>query len=133
MPSIGCASTFAGDGERLAGTTPRPNRAVFGPAGELQGERPAGDSGEEVALRVACEVLRLYFLDWSLIYVSLGNQASGNEVAQPLCDIRLIVVVVVHSLSSSRRSIACANKVGVGSLDMFRYLSTSRRPRLSMQ
>ena len=80
--------------ERLAWTGTGPNRPRIIPPGRAQGVGPDADSGEEVALGVACEVCGLHVDDGSFIYVSGSNQVVGNEVSQPLGCIRIDLVVV---------------------------------------
>jgi hypothetical protein len=49
MSSVSCASALASDGEGLAGRRARPAFEVFA-SGELEGEGPPADPGEEVTL-----------------------------------------------------------------------------------
>jgi hypothetical protein len=53
------AFSFSGDGERLAGAGAGPDRTVLWPSGEVQGERPSSEAGEEVAASEACDVTGL--------------------------------------------------------------------------
>ena len=86
--------TAARGAEGLAGTTTRPNRSVIRPAGKSEGEGPAADAGEEVALGVVSEVVRLNGLDVSAINVTRCDVSRDNEVAEPLGRERLVLVVV---------------------------------------
>lgn len=58
VPIIVGAALLSCDTERLARRGAGPQLAVIGPAGESGGECPSADAGEEMALRVACEVIR---------------------------------------------------------------------------
>jgi hypothetical protein len=57
--------------ERLAGARACPNRSVA-PPGELEGIGPSPDTGEEVALREALDILRL-----NLLYRASVNHSIG--------------------------------------------------------
>src|SRR5581483_1005058 len=92
---------FAGGGEGLAGTTAAPNRSVVGPSGETQGIAPAADDGEEVALRVAAKVVGPHVDDAALVNVAWGDEASGDEVAEPLRGIRVVLVVIGGTIHES--------------------------------
>jgi len=75
------ATLLACGAEGLTGTRARPNRSVIGPSGEAQGVTPSTDPGEEVALVVSGEVVRLNVNNASLInisrcYVSCGYQSA---------------------------------------------------------
>jgi hypothetical protein len=59
MPCVVGATAFSGDRERLAGARAAPDLPVVGPSGAVDGEGPASDPGEEVALGESCEVGRL--------------------------------------------------------------------------
>jgi hypothetical protein len=52
---IGCLARSSGT-ERLTRAGTGPNRSVIGPSGETQGDGPAADAGEEMALVVAGKV-----------------------------------------------------------------------------
>ena len=84
----------SGDGERGAGTRGCPNRPVWIPAGESEGDRPASDAGEEMDLGEASEVGRLDFPDVSVIDFSPGQQPGGDEIPQTVRDEGVVVVVV---------------------------------------
>ena len=60
----------------------------------LEGEGPTADSGEEMALDVAFEVVGLDIGDRSIVNVAGGNEPFRNEVAEPLCGIGIVLVVV---------------------------------------
>jgi hypothetical protein len=59
MPWIVCTKPFAGDAERLARARTRPDGAVVGPSCETEGVAPSSDTGEEVALFVFSQFIRL--------------------------------------------------------------------------
>jgi hypothetical protein len=85
---------FAGGAERLTGTRACPNRSVIGPSRSSEGVAPHSDAGEEVALRVAAEVIGRNFLDRALVYVAGRDVARGDEVAQVLRGLGVELVVV---------------------------------------
>jgi hypothetical protein len=58
VPWIVCTGAFTGDGERLARARSCPDWPVVLPSGETEGVGPSTDSGEEVALDEASEVIR---------------------------------------------------------------------------
>jgi hypothetical protein len=58
VPWIVCTGAFARDTERLTWARPCPDWPVVWPSGETKGEGPSTDSGEEVALDEASEVIR---------------------------------------------------------------------------
>ena len=93
-----CEAEFlSGGGECLTGTRPIPKWRVAGDSGELEGERPSADAGEEVTLGVACEVPGIDIFDGSFIDFSFGQQPSFDQFPQPRCGLRVEFVVVVHA------------------------------------
>jgi len=84
----------AGLAEWLAGARACPNRSVIGPSGEPQGVTPPADAGEEVALRVAAQVVGLDIDDGSLVDITGRDVSGADEVAQPLSGIGVDLVVV---------------------------------------
>jgi hypothetical protein len=74
-------SSTACRGERLARATSRPNGPLIVPPGETQGSRPSADAGEEVALRVAAQIVRSDIRDTPFIHVAGGNFPHANEFA----------------------------------------------------
>jgi hypothetical protein len=60
---VGGAETFSGGREGLARAGACPDGAVFRPAGEAEGERPAADACEEVCLGVFREFMWFDFCD----------------------------------------------------------------------
>lgn len=85
---------FPGTAEGLAGAAAGPNRSIIGPSGQSKSEAPSGDAGEEMTLAVSSEVIGAHFLDAAVIDMARGDQAGGNEVAQPLGGKRIVFVVV---------------------------------------
>jgi hypothetical protein len=90
------ASLASGCAERLARARAAPNGFILRPSGKLKGERPAGDSAEEVALAVSIEVFRLNVRNASGVDVSIGNQAGCNQFSDPSRRHRIDLVIVVH-------------------------------------
>lgn len=73
---------------------------VDGDAGESQGEGPAADSGEEVALSKPGKIGCSYEEDGAVIYVPLRELARRDEVAEPLRGEGVeLVVVRIHAAS----------------------------------
>ena len=93
------ASPPSGDRKRLAGEGGGPHGSVVRPSGELEGEGPAGDAGEEVALGIPGKLSCFDVLDVSFIDVSLGNFPGGDKVPQPRGGVWVVFVVVIHFVS----------------------------------
>jgi hypothetical protein len=83
-----------GGAEGLAGARACPNRSVVGPSGETEGDGPSGDTGEEMALGVAAEIVGSHVNDASFVNVATGDVSGGDEVAEPLRCIGVDLVVV---------------------------------------
>ena len=73
MPRVKLPKLFSGSTERLAWWASGPESGFVADSCELQGERPAADSSEEMALSEAFEVFSFNFSDTSFI-----NQPSRN-------------------------------------------------------
>jgi hypothetical protein len=99
MSIVTASLLLPGCGEGLAGATARPNRSVA-PAGELEGERPSADAGEEVALLVTIQVRSGHVLDVSGIDESIGDLSSLHQLSEP-CRSKGVVLVVVDAHDSS--------------------------------
>lgn len=80
--------------ERLTGATSGPNRSGVGPSGNLQRPRPSADAGEEMALGESVKVAGAHVNDASLVNVAARDCAGGDEVAEPLSGIRIVLIVV---------------------------------------
>lgn len=90
-----CGTTLLpGGGEGLAGAGAGPHGPVVGPPGEPESEGPAADPGEEVALRVAGEIVRPHVADVPLVHVSGANMSGCHQPPQPLGRERIVLVVV---------------------------------------
>ena len=96
MALICLGESFSCCAEWLAGARSCPQGGCGRDACELEGEGPASDSGEEVALSVVSEVIGGYFDDGSGIYVSLGDEFLVDECLEPLRRFDVVFVVVVH-------------------------------------
>lgn len=92
------ARSFPGRAEGLAGAGAGPNRSSVVPTCASQGVAPDTDPGEEMALDVSPEVVRINVTDASLIYVPRRDVAGRDEVPQPLggIGINLVVVSAIH-------------------------------------
>ena len=87
----------------MTGATPSPDLALERPPGELEGEGPSADPGEKVALGVTDEVIGLYLHDATGVDVAIGNEAVGDEFAQPRSGEGVeLVVVDAHTESVIR-------------------------------
>lgn len=94
MTLVGRSFPAPGGAEGLAGAGPGPDVAVVGDPSEPEGEGPAADPGEEVALVVTPEVACCDILNASFIHVSWGYQSRFDEVPQPRRGIGFVLVVV---------------------------------------
>jgi hypothetical protein len=70
VPLVSKPAAFACRGERLARTGSGPHRTALGPSRETEGERPASDPGEEMALSVLGEFCGGDVLNGSFIHNS---------------------------------------------------------------
>jgi hypothetical protein len=102
VPLVIKPSSRACRAERLARTGTSPNRSIIGPAGAAKGVGPNADAGEEMALGVGLEVIRMNILDRAFVYVARRDVASGNEVAEPLRGV-WVDLVVIRSHTAPRR------------------------------
>ena len=93
MPLVGKAKPAAGRAERLARTTAGPDRAAVRPSGETQRVRPRADAREEVALVIADKFLWRDIAYIPFVNVAGRDQARGDQVAQPLGSVRIVLVV----------------------------------------
>jgi hypothetical protein len=59
--------------ERLTGATTCPNRSIIGPTGSPEGEAPASDSGEEMALGKSGEVARSNISNIPFVNDTIGD------------------------------------------------------------
>jgi hypothetical protein len=94
VPLVSNPRSSACRAERLARTGSGPNRAVVGPSCEPEGEAPAADPREEVALSVSTQSSWVHVSDVRLIYVSIRDQAALDEFSQPRSRLRVDLVVV---------------------------------------
>jgi len=104
MPLISKPKLRASLAERLARTGTRPNRSIIWPAGSAKGERPDADTGEEVALGVRAEVIGVHVLYGSFVDVARRDVPGGNQVAEPLGGVGVVLVVVgdMHGYAALR-------------------------------
>jgi hypothetical protein len=93
VPLVGKSKPAAGRAERLARATAGPDRAVVRPTGETQRVRPRADACEEVALVIADKLLWRDIADIPFVDVAGSNQTRGDQVAQPLGRVRVVLVV----------------------------------------
>jgi hypothetical protein len=98
MPLVFLAESFAGRAERLAGTRACPNRSSVGPSGDSQGEGPPADAGEEMLLSESGKLMRFDFLNVALVYFTGRDVTLFDQLAEPCCGLRIVLVVVGHGL-----------------------------------
>ena len=98
------SKVLASDAKRLAGAAPGPHGPVVGPPGEAEREAPPADARKEVALGVAVEVLRLDIDDAPLVDDARRNLPSLDELAEPFCCERVVLVVVGQAQAHLRVS-----------------------------
>lgn len=131
MAGIGAPSVGPRCAEGLAGATTCPNRSVIGPASESEGVAPAADPGKEVALGETSQVAGVKGLDVTLVYLSIGNQAVFDQLAQPRGGERIMLVVV--GAHATLRSCRCRTRLRLNSRSIldatasctfFRYAQT---------
>lgn len=87
------------DAEGRAGAARCPKRSVVSPAGELPGDFPACDAGEQVDAGEASKVAGLDFADVTVVDLPQRNQTAGHQLVQAVDRERVVVVVVRHDLS----------------------------------
>ncbi|MCY1542796.1 hypothetical protein D9M68_785630 [compost metagenome] len=102
VPLVSKPKSFACLAERLARTGTGPNRSTIWPAGATKGEGPDTDPGEEMALGVGAQVIGVHVLDRSFVHVARRDVPGGDQVAEPLRGIGVVLVVVgAHATSSA--------------------------------
>lgn len=100
MPLVSKPISFACRAERLAGAGSSPDGAIFGPSGETEGEGPASDAGEEMALGEAAQFIGADVLDVPFIDFTLRDLPRANKLSQPGSSSWIVLIVVVHQLHS---------------------------------
>ena len=70
---VGGAPALTGSAERLAGTASRPHSLIVRPSGKTKCIGPSANSGEEVALRMASEIVATNIGDAALVNDAIGN------------------------------------------------------------
>jgi hypothetical protein len=68
--------------------------SIVAPAGKSESSRPSTDAGEEMALRVAPQIVGPHVDDGSLVDIAWCDVSGGDEVAEPLGGIGIDLVVV---------------------------------------
>jgi hypothetical protein len=97
MTLVGAPLPPAGGAERLTRAGAGPDLPAGGPAGEAEGERPAADAGEEVAL-AGRDGPGVEEADVCAANHSAGEMAGGNEALEPSAGVRVIVGAPGHYL-----------------------------------
>jgi hypothetical protein len=91
---VGVALALARARKRLTGTGACPDAGDAFESGPAQGEGPAADPGEEVALVVLGEFIGLYLQNAAAVHVASRQLASRDQLAEPGAGARVVVVVV---------------------------------------
>jgi hypothetical protein len=90
---VGEAEALAGRGNRLAWTTSTPHVDIVGPACVAERSTPDTETAEEMALSVAGNVCGLEISDRSFIDDSWCKVSSLDQVAGPLRDVWIDIVI----------------------------------------
>lgn len=107
MPLVSKPSARTCRAERLARAATGPDGSVVGPAGESQGEGPAADPGEEVALGEFAQVMWGDVLDTAGVHDTRRDVPGVDQVAQPLRGVKVdFVIVRGHAYRSRSCSIS---------------------------
>ena len=99
VPLVSKPASLACRGERLAGARPAPDGGCGGDSCKLEGEAPSPDPCEEVALCVSFKFIGSDILDRPFIHHAGRNQSSLDELPEPCCGERVVLVVVIHVVS----------------------------------
>lgn len=75
------AKAFAGGTKRLTGTASCPYRVIVRPLGKTKRIGPSANSGEEVALRIASEIVCTNIGNAALVDFPIGNQSFLDKPA----------------------------------------------------
>jgi hypothetical protein len=96
---VGVSLSLASARKRLTRTGAGPDGAVVCPSCKTEGKAPSSDAGEEVALRVAFEIIRSDIHNAPFVNIARRNVAGGNEVTQPLGGVGVnLVVICAHCI-----------------------------------
>jgi hypothetical protein len=93
---VGVALALARARKRLTGTGACPDAGDAFESCPAQGEGPAADPGEEVALVVLGELIGLHLQNAAAVHVASRQLASRDQLAEPGAGARIVVVVVGH-------------------------------------
>src|SRR5690606_1277064 len=80
---VGRAFAASSGREGLAGAGTGPDGSVVGPAGKAQGEGPAADAGEEMALGKSAQVIRGDISNVTFVHLSWGNVPVFDQLPEP--------------------------------------------------
>jgi hypothetical protein len=101
MPRVICSPAGASGGEWLAGTGSGPTWFVGWPAGELQSDRPTGNSGEEMTLTVWLQFIGLDGFNAAIVDLAWWYQPGLHELFQSCTTVGADVVVEMHGFCTS--------------------------------
>ena len=90
---VGMAFSLSRARKRLTWAAPGPDGAVS-PSGELEGEIPSGDPGEEMAAVESFKVISGNLLNASFVDFASRDVSGGDQVPQPCRGERINFVVV---------------------------------------
>ena len=116
VPFVLLADLLPRDGKGLAGAASGPEFAFVRPSSQSSSEGPSSNACEEMALRVALEVIGTDIHDAPFINIAGRDMAGGNQVAQPLGGvwIKFVVVGAAHAAALPPMSLrACSSSAGV--------------------
>jgi hypothetical protein len=94
VPFVLLAAATACTRKRLTGATSCPNWKVVWNAGEPEGERPARDPGEEMALSVSAEIPRFDIENAPFVHDAGGDVPSPDQFPEPRRGLRVVLVVI---------------------------------------
>lgn len=93
MSLVGEPSASTRGAERLTGAGPCPNGAIVGPTGLSESIRPDSDPCEEMALRVASQVVRSDIDDAPFVHVAGRDQPTVDQFTEPRRCLRVDFVI----------------------------------------
>jgi len=103
------ALSLASARKRLTWTGTRPDSGNAFESGPPQGEGPAPDPGEEMALIESGKVIWFDFKDAPFVHDPRRQVALRDQLAKPSARLRVVVVVVVHIPRTSIRTTSASS------------------------
>lgn len=109
---VSLSQAFASAAKRLAWATAGPDGSVNGPAGDLEGIGPAGNSGKEMALVESHQVSWPNVEDAARINSAFRDELFFDEFGEPGADFGIIFIVIIHPSQSSRHALLSGHQFG---------------------